>query len=519
MARPDDPGKNPAAPPAPPSGLPVLVVGRPELASVTDTSQGAPQDDAGVAGPRPVGSVAAQRAMSAGAPAISSDGRFVAFVSESGDLVPGDANEAADVFVRDLVSNRTVLVSRALHGGTAAGSSLQPAISADGRFVAFTSSAPDLVEDDSNGSLDVFVHDLRTEVTTLISRGSNGELADNDSFSPSLSADGRFVAFSSLATNLDAHDTNAAPDVYMHDRVTGRTTLVSAGADGQSGDGPSGQPSVSANGRLVAFTSAAHFAPEDGNEVTDIYVHDMDTGENQLVSKSSDGQAGDAGSHGPALSADGATVAFTSEATDLVEDDDNEASDVFVHHRPSATTRMVSTTPDGRAAGDDSHSASVSGDGLRVAFLSAAPDLAPSPGLPAAGGSEQGADDTAPRPDHAYVRDLTGAGTALVSATRERAPTDGEATGVAISTWGRHVAFADSSTDLAGQASGTGQPGESHVYTAGLRTAHVPGPARSTGRHAQPAAPEAAPDHPAPPVQPAEATPAESQRSEDDPEP
>ncbi len=513
MARPDDPESTPAAAPAPPGGLPVLVVGRAELASV---SEEAPSDSS-ADGPRAVGSAAAQRAMSAGAPAISSDGRFVAFVSESGDLVPGDVNDAADVFVRDLVSNRTVLVSRALHGGSAAGSSLQPAISADGRFVAFTSSAPDLVEDDSNGSLDVFVHDLRTEVTTLISRGSNGELADNDSFSPSLSADGRFVAFSSLASNLDARDTNAAPDVYMHDRVTGRTTLVSAGADGQSGDGPSGQPSVSANGRLVAFTSAAHFAPEDGNDVTDIYVHDMDTGENELISKSSDGQAGDAGSHGPALSADGATVAFTSEATNLVEDDDNEASDVFVHHRPTGTTRMVSTTPEGRAAGDDSHSASVSGDGGRVAFLSAAPDLTPGGAVPAAGRSEEADDEVAPA--HAYVRDLSGAGTALVSATRERTPADGESTGVAISTWGRHVAFADSSTDLAGQTSGTGPPGESHVYTAGLRTAHVPGPVRSTGRHAQPAAREAATDDAAQPVQPAEATPAESQRSEDaDPE-
>jgi Tol biopolymer transport system component len=474
MARSDHPANEPAKRSGPPGSLPVLVVGRPELVSITEDARQTTSEG----GTRAVGSAAAQRAMSAGAPAISSDGRFVAFVSESGDLVPGDSNDAADVFVRDLVANSTILVSRSMHGGSAAGSSLQPAISADGRFVAFTSSAPDLVEGDTNGSLDVFVHDLRTQVTTLVSRGSDGELADNDSFSPSLSADGRFVAFSSLACNLDPDDTNAAPDVFMHDRVTGRTTLVSRGSNGQSGDGPSGQPSVSANGRLVAFTSAAHFAPEDDNDVTDVYVHDMETGENELVSKTTDGQAGNAPSHGPALSADGDTVAFTSEATDLVGGDDNMASDVFVHHRPSCTTRMVSTTPHGEPAGDHSHSPSVSGDGGRVAFLSAAPDLTPGAGIPAATGSEPAPSG----PDRAYVRDLTGAGTALVSSTRERTPADGESSGIAISTWGRHVAFADSSTDLAGQSQADGTP---HVYTAGLRTAHVPGPVRPSGRHAQ----------------------------------
>ena len=443
------------AAPRRPGGLPVLVVGKPELVST--------------------GGV---RSLPAGAPAISSDGRFVAFVSESGDLVADDANGAADVFVRDTALNRTVLVSASIYGGSAAGSSLQPSISADGRFVAFTSAAPDLVEDDSNGSLDVFLHDLRTGITQLVSRGSRGELADNDSYSPSLSADGRFVAYSSMATNLDPHDTNASPDVFMFDRLTGRTTLVSAGSDGQSGHGPSGQPSISANGRLIAFTSAARFAADDTNDDMDVYVHDMVTGENELVSRATDGSAGNGASLEPALSADGDVVAFTSVADNLIEGDTNAASDVFVRRRSTGETDLISATPDGLPGDGPSRAPGISGDGARVAFLSAAGDL--TPGTTRSAGSTGSAEPVAvpdaavPDQDHAYVRDLDGAGTALAAGTRRRTPGDGESTGVAISSWGRHVAFSDTSTDLPG-APEDALPGE-HVYVAGLRTAHVPAP-------------------------------------------
>lgn len=449
-----------------PGGLPVLVVGKPELVS-TD----------GV------------RSLAAGAPAISSDGRFVAFVSESADLVADDTNETSDVFVRDTVMNRTVLVSTSIYGGSAAGSSLQPSISADGRFVAFTSAAPDLVEDDSNGSLDVFLHDLRTGVTRLISRGSNGELADNDSYSPSLSADGRFVAYSSMATNLDPHDTNTSPDVFLFDRLTGRTTLVSAGSDGRSGDGPSGQPSISANGRLIAFTSAAQFADEDTNDDMDVYVHDMVTGDNELISRATDGGAGNGPSLEPALSADGDVVVFTSAADNLVGGDTNATSDVFVHRRSTGETGLISTTPDGLPGDGPSHTPSVSGDGARVAFLSAAGDLAPGAADSAGSAGSAGSTESAGSPaaagsDHAYVRDLDGAGTALAAGTRRRTPGDGESTGVAISSWGRHVAFSDTSTDLASTPEDA-LPGE-HVYVAGLRTAHVPAPAATPSEAQQP---------------------------------
>jgi len=433
----DEPDPGPQA-----EALPVLVVGRPQRVTA---------------------------AMPAGAPAISADGRYVAFVSESGTLVEGDNNGAADVFVRDLVANRTVLVSRSRFGGSPAGSSLQPSISADGQVIAFTSSAPDLVPGDWNGTLDVFVHDLRTGRTELVSRGAGGELADNDSFSPSLSADGQHVAFSSLATNLDPRDV-PSPDVYLHDRRTHRTTLISVSSAGHIGDGPSGQPSVSGDGQLVAFTSAAsNLDPDDANAIADVYVHDVETGTTELVSRGIDGVAADGLSSEPAISADGSAVAFTSSADDLVADDDNDADDVFLHRLAAGDgpdrVQLVSTGLHGGPASGASHAPSISGDGQRVTFLSTAGDLT----LPTAADPDAGPNER----DAAYVRDLGGAGTALVSTAADRAPGDGEAIAAVISDSGTRVAFADTSTNLAGQVE---SDGAEHVYVAPVRTASVPAP-------------------------------------------
>jgi Tol biopolymer transport system component len=439
----------PSGTPLPAAPLPVLVVGRPQRVTA---------------------------AMPAGAPAISADGWYVAFVSESGNLVEGDDNGAADVFVRDLVTNRTVLVSRSRFGGSPAGSSLQPSISADGQVIAFTSSAPDLVPGDSNGTLDVFVHDLRTGRTEMVSRGSAGELADNDSFSPSLSADGIHVAFSSMATNLDPRDANPSPVVYLHDRRSRLTRLVSVSSGGQAGDGPSGQPSVSGDGRLVAFTSAAsNLDPDDANGLADVYVRDLESGTTELVSRGIDGVAADGLSSEPSISADGRAIAFTSSADDLVPDDENGADDVFVHRLDAQDgehpVRLASTALDGGSGSGASHGPSISGDGSRLAFLSTAPDLVPSS---ADGSGAQGAGRTEPATrDSAYVRDLHGAGTALVSAAANREPGNGEATATVVSDSGSRVAFADTSTDLAGQ---TELAGAEHVYVASVRTASIPVP-------------------------------------------
>jgi Tol biopolymer transport system component len=400
------------------------------------------------------------RVLPDGPPAISADGRYVAFVSDSENLVDGDENGTADVFVRDTLENRTILISRSLSGGAAGGYSVQPSISADGQVVAFTSSAPDLVAADSNETLDVFVHDVRSGRITLVSRGSDGELGDRDSYSPSVSADGRYVAFSSLATNLDPRDRNGAPDVYRHDRVTHRTVLISVSSDGQAGDGASGQPSLSSDGRVVAFTSTAGLDPDDANGLADVYLRDIEGGVTELVSRGLDGKAAGGSSTEPVVSADGRVVAFASTAADLVPDDDNGHEDVFVR-ADDGELSVVSARPDGRPAGGDSHSPSISADGRRVAFRSEATDLVQ--GEPASPG---------PGPaEHAFARDLDGGGTALVSYAVGRVPGDGSTSGVALSGSGGHVAFTDSSMDLAGQSD---SDGADHLYIAPLRTAKIP---------------------------------------------
>ncbi len=395
-----------------------------------------------------------QAGLASGAPAISSDGRFVAFVS---------TGENCDVYVRDLVENVVALVSRSLSGTHGNAPSIQPAISADGRFVAFTSSATDLVTTPTGDAMQVYLHDLRTGQISLVSRADDGHPGERDSFSPSLSADGRFIAFTSLAQTLDEGDDTPTPDVYLHDRVTGHTELISTEADGTSAGGFSGHPTVSAGGRLVAFATTAALDPNDDNDVSDVYVHDTRTHAHDLVSRAPHGGAGSGASHQPSISADGSSVAFASDADDLVAGDDNSARDVFMHRRGEQETELVSRAPDGSPGNDDSHSPSISGDGRRVAFLSEATDLAPA------------MDDAKPDVDRGFVRDLDGGGTALVGSTARREPGDGSTSSVSMSSWGRHVAFSDDSTDLSGHADeeSTGNP---QVYEATLRTTRLPAP-------------------------------------------
>jgi WD40-like Beta Propeller Repeat len=207
-------------------------------------------------------------------PSISTDGRFVAFESQASNLVPGDTNRANDVFVHDLRTGKTRRVSVSSSGAQANGSgffplSAYPSISADGRFVAFDSPAPNLVRRDTNRRPDVFIHDLRTGETRL-SVSSRGRQGNKKSFNPSISAAGHFVAFKSYATDLVRHDTNASRDVFVHGLRTGKTRRVSVSSRGRQGNKDSGTPSISADGRFVAFASdAPNLVPGDTNRAFD----------------------------------------------------------------------------------------------------------------------------------------------------------------------------------------------------------------------------------------------------------
>jgi Tol biopolymer transport system component len=208
-------------------------------------------------------------------PTISADGRYVIFVSDASNLVPGDTNDSTDVFVRDLQYGITNRVSLSSAGGQANGSSFDVAISADGRYVAFDSAASNLVAGDTNDRTDVFVRDLRYGITNRVSLSSSGAQGDGFSSSPALSADGRYAAFTSAATNLVTGDTNLRTDVFVRDIRFGATYRVSLGAGDTQGDGYSTAASISADGQFVAFTSAAgNLVPLDANGVEDGFVRD-----------------------------------------------------------------------------------------------------------------------------------------------------------------------------------------------------------------------------------------------------
>lgn len=187
---------------------------------------------------------------------VSADGRYVVFSSYASDLVANDTNNQRDVFVRDTLTRRTTLASVGVGGGQGNGESREGSISADGRYVAFNTNATNLVPGDTNNSPDVLVRDLRTGRTTLASVGPNG-LADNGAHKPEISADGKHVVFTSGSTNLVAGDTNGTEDVFVRDLVTRRTERISLSADGQQLDLYSREPTISGNGRFAVFVTAA----------------------------------------------------------------------------------------------------------------------------------------------------------------------------------------------------------------------------------------------------------------------
>jgi hypothetical protein len=348
-----------------------------------------------------------------GSPALSADGRFVAFVSEAVDLVAGDGNGLEDVFVhdRDIDGNgifddvggiATVRVSVDTAGGDSNGVSADPSLSRDGRFVAFASEASDLVTNDSNGAADVFVRDRDSDgngifdetggtATVRVSVDSSGAEANGASVFPEISADGRFVAFASDASDLVPADANGVGDVFIHDRDADgngvfdepgaiATTRVSVDSAGTEGNGDSlSRPSLSADGRVVAFDSVADdLVAADTNGVRDVFVRYWAAGQTVRASIDAAGRQGDAASTSARLSANGRLVAFESRATTLVAGDANGVADVFLHDLLTGITSRTSAQSTGVGGGEGnaaSVSPALSADGRITAFRSAATNL------------------------------------------------------------------------------------------------------------------------------------------------
>ena len=313
-------------------------------------------------------------------PSVSADGRYVAFDSFADNLDPDSDDSIKDVFVRDLQADTTTLVSRATGtaGSVGDGDSVDCSISADGRYVAFTSEADNLDPDSNDSFADVFVRDLQSNTTTLVSRasGAAGVVSDSVSLSgTSISADGRHVAFSSNADNLDLDSNDSVVDVFVRDLEADTTTLASraSGAAGVVGDNSSFNASISADGEHVGFKSGAdNLDPDSNDSVDDVFVRDLQADTTALASRAGGaaGVVGDSGSEGPSLSSDGSQVAFVSGADNLDADSDDSVGDVFVRDLEGNTTTLASRASGAAGAvGDGSSSApSISDDGRHIAF-------------------------------------------------------------------------------------------------------------------------------------------------------
>jgi len=313
---------------------------------------------------------------SSDSPSISANGRYIVFTSSAANLVGGDTNGTTDVFLRDLANQVTRRISVNSNGVQANGASVEPSISADGRYIAFDSEASNLVAGDTNGASDVFIRDMTNHVTRRLSVTSSGAQSKGVSFDPSISADGRYVAFDSSAVNLVNGDTNGSTDVFVRDRTNAVTRLISVSSSGvQASTGAVG-PSISADGRYVAFRSdASNLVNGDTNPYFDVFVRDQINKSTKRVSISSTGTEGNSDSFAPSISADGRFVAFTSDASNLVADDTNFAFDVLVRDRTNQITSRVSVGAAGVQGNSDSYASAVSADGNFVAYQSVATNL------------------------------------------------------------------------------------------------------------------------------------------------
>jgi Tol biopolymer transport system component len=310
------------------------------------------------------------------APALSDNGQIVAFYSDANNLVENDLNSAADVFVRDREAGNTELISMNLSGTSGNGPSRFPSMSADGQLVAFQSAASDLVPDDTNGAMDIFVRDRQSGTTERVC----GVQPNASSSSPAISADGNFVAFVSAATNLVSTQLNGKKNVFVCDRTTGTIELISVNTAGVPGNGDSLVPAISGDGNIVAFKSEAdNLVPHDNNGVVDVFARDRAAGTTERVSVSFNGGDANDGSFLPVVSRDGRFVVFGSAATNLVLHDFNNASHVFIRDRQTGVTLLVDVASDGSLAnaGTPDVAPAISADGNHIGFVSFASNLAP----------------------------------------------------------------------------------------------------------------------------------------------
>lgn len=372
--------------------------------------------------------------------AVTPNGRFVAFLSEATNLVDGDENGFADVFVKDMKTGETGIVSVDSNGVQANGECRMPSISSNGRFVLFQSSASNLVVDDGNDSLDVFLHDRGTGVTRRVSVAEDGTERAGDSRLDgiSLSGNGRYAVFRSQAAGLVPEDLDTYAHVYFADLRAGTLRLVSLDAGGGLPDNHCFNPTLSPNGRFIAFDTLATDMGGDNSGNRDVFVFDRKTGTTRWATPNTGGGNSSGDSIEPVVSNNGKVVAFYSTANDLVDEDTNGTYDAFVRDMVAGVTRRVSVDGDGNQVGGGSYSVALPSSGKAVFLYSEADGLVPE--------DQNGRGDV-------FVRDLASDAIRILSTDAQGTPGDGVSYIVsnALSGNGKWIAISSTSTNLSNQ--------------------------------------------------------------------
>jgi len=296
-------------------------------------------------------------------PGTSYDGRFTVFATLSSYSIWDTGY--TDVYLHDVILNQTFLISRNNLGFSGNSESRYPSISGDGTKIVFSSSASDLVPNDNNGKMeDVFLYDVISDEISIISVSTNGEQKNESSIMPSISDNGRYVAFASTCDFFDT--TSRAYQIYVRDLLLGSTVLASISNEGTVADHNSYSPSVADDGSVVFITQATTLIDFDTNNLDDVYHHNLQTGDTQLVSISSTGGVANNNSYIPDISSNGQFVAFCSNASNLVAND-YAWTDCFLRDLLTHDTHLVSVTSEGFPAGSGS-GISISSDGSFLAF-------------------------------------------------------------------------------------------------------------------------------------------------------
>lgn len=374
---------------------------------------------------------------------ISASGAHIVFASYAENLAPGDTNENSDVFLFNLTNGVVSIVSMdSSNTGSGNGYSDVPDVSADGRYVAFYSTATNLVAGDNNDNGDIFRRDTVAGTTTLVSVNSSGSGPGNSaSFDPDITPDGRFIAFETTATNLVASDLNGVfDDIVLRDMTSNVVELITVNATGTgTANAVSYDPVISDNGRFVAYESfATNLGPTDVNSRYDVYVRDRQLGTNLLCSRNLAGtDGGSEDSYDPVISGNGQIVVFYSYATNLVTGDTNGAGDIFAFNTTTHTRQLVSVALGGGAANDESSSPSISTDGRYVAFQSYATNLV--------------ANDSNGNISDVFLRDLLTGTTFLISGNCNSLGSGNDGSyAPSISGDGRYITFISAANDLVG---------------------------------------------------------------------